>query len=269
MDPGASLVIELEGLARLVGALGDRGFLVIGPTVRSGAIVYDVLDSADELPDRAAPTCRSRAATGSSGATTRPVSATPSGRSRGSESCCRPSCSSGGREREPDGGFVVAPDARRAAAARVHRRPRAASCTRSRSRTGAASAARTPTTTTRRAGATRSSSRSTAARPAAPASASRCRPGRRSGRATTSRSPSCSTRTATASWSRSEASAAPRSADELPSPARRARDREAAARAVERRRVADGPHAGHRRAAPSCCSATASTRAGRRSPTAA
>ena len=50
MDPGASLVIELEGLARLVGALGDRGFLVIGPTVRSGAIVYDVLESADDLP---------------------------------------------------------------------------------------------------------------------------------------------------------------------------------------------------------------------------
>ena len=50
MDPGASLVIELEGLARLVGVLGDRGFLVIGPTVRSGAIVYDVLESADDLP---------------------------------------------------------------------------------------------------------------------------------------------------------------------------------------------------------------------------
>ncbi len=50
MIPGESLVIELEGLARLVGVLGDRGFLVIGPTVRSGAIVYDVLESADDLP---------------------------------------------------------------------------------------------------------------------------------------------------------------------------------------------------------------------------
>jgi sulfhydrogenase subunit beta (sulfur reductase) len=50
MVPGESSVIELEGLARLVGALGDRGFLVIGPTVRSGAIVYDVLETADELP---------------------------------------------------------------------------------------------------------------------------------------------------------------------------------------------------------------------------
>ena len=35
MDPGASLVIELEGLARLVGGLRDRGFTVIGPTVRT------------------------------------------------------------------------------------------------------------------------------------------------------------------------------------------------------------------------------------------
>ena len=50
MDPGDSLVIELEGLARLVGVLGDRGYLVIGPTVRSGAIVYDELESADDLP---------------------------------------------------------------------------------------------------------------------------------------------------------------------------------------------------------------------------
>jgi sulfhydrogenase subunit beta (sulfur reductase) len=49
MRPGESLVIELEGLARLVRVLGDRGFLVIGPTVRSGAIVYDVLESADDL----------------------------------------------------------------------------------------------------------------------------------------------------------------------------------------------------------------------------
>ena len=95
MDPGASLVIELEGLARLVGALGDRGFLVIGPTVRSGAIVYDVLDVGRRASGRATPTCRSPAATGSSGATTRPASASPSERSRGSASCCRPSCSSG------------------------------------------------------------------------------------------------------------------------------------------------------------------------------
>jgi sulfhydrogenase subunit beta (sulfur reductase) len=50
MLTGESLVIELEGLARLVGVLGEHGFLVIGPTVRSGAIVYDVLESADDLP---------------------------------------------------------------------------------------------------------------------------------------------------------------------------------------------------------------------------
>ena len=50
MVPGESFVIELQGLSRLVAALGERGYLVIGPTVRSGAIVYDRLDSADDLP---------------------------------------------------------------------------------------------------------------------------------------------------------------------------------------------------------------------------
>lgn len=50
MVPGESLVIGLDGLARLVVVLRDRGFLVIGPTVRSGAIVYDTLESSGDLP---------------------------------------------------------------------------------------------------------------------------------------------------------------------------------------------------------------------------
>jgi sulfhydrogenase subunit beta (sulfur reductase) len=48
--PGESFVIELEGLSQLVAVLRQRGYLVIGPTVRSGAIVYDRLGSADDLP---------------------------------------------------------------------------------------------------------------------------------------------------------------------------------------------------------------------------
>ncbi len=44
------MVIAPEGLDRLVGALCNRGYRVLGPTVRDGAIVYDDLGSASELP---------------------------------------------------------------------------------------------------------------------------------------------------------------------------------------------------------------------------
>ena len=43
-------VIEPGALEELIHALRDRGFRVLGPTVREGAIVYDELDSADQLP---------------------------------------------------------------------------------------------------------------------------------------------------------------------------------------------------------------------------
>jgi sulfhydrogenase subunit beta (sulfur reductase) len=43
-------VVEPEALDTLVGALGARGFRVLGPTVRDGAIVYDELESAADLP---------------------------------------------------------------------------------------------------------------------------------------------------------------------------------------------------------------------------
>ena len=43
-------VIRPEALDGLVGALRERGFRVLGPTVREGAIVYDELASAAELP---------------------------------------------------------------------------------------------------------------------------------------------------------------------------------------------------------------------------
>jgi ferredoxin len=44
------LVISVGVLDDLVGALGDRGYRVLGPTVRDGAIVYDELGSANALP---------------------------------------------------------------------------------------------------------------------------------------------------------------------------------------------------------------------------
>ena len=43
-------VISPEALQALVEALRDRGYRVLGPTVRDGAIVYDELESATELP---------------------------------------------------------------------------------------------------------------------------------------------------------------------------------------------------------------------------
>ena len=46
----APLVIEPDGLRALVAVLGERGYRVVGPTVRDGAIVLDELRSAAELP---------------------------------------------------------------------------------------------------------------------------------------------------------------------------------------------------------------------------
>ena len=43
-------VITLDGLGELVDVLRGRGYRVVGPTLRDGAIVYDELDSAGELP---------------------------------------------------------------------------------------------------------------------------------------------------------------------------------------------------------------------------
>ncbi len=43
-------VIEPEALESLLGALSGRGFRVVGPTVRDGAIVYEDLESAADLP---------------------------------------------------------------------------------------------------------------------------------------------------------------------------------------------------------------------------
>jgi ferredoxin len=43
-------VIGLDGLAALVEELKRRGYRVVGPTVRDGAVVYDELAAADDLP---------------------------------------------------------------------------------------------------------------------------------------------------------------------------------------------------------------------------
>ena len=43
-------VIEPDGLDALIGALGTRGYRVVGPVARDGAIVYDEIAAAGDLP---------------------------------------------------------------------------------------------------------------------------------------------------------------------------------------------------------------------------
>lgn len=50
MSEGIRLVMESEQLQALLDALRARGFPTIGPTLREGSIVYDEIESLDDLP---------------------------------------------------------------------------------------------------------------------------------------------------------------------------------------------------------------------------
>jgi sulfhydrogenase subunit beta (sulfur reductase) len=50
LQVGNSVVIQQEHLEQLLRALTERGYEVIGPTVREGAIVYEHLTSVEDLP---------------------------------------------------------------------------------------------------------------------------------------------------------------------------------------------------------------------------
>ena len=50
MDQPQSVTIEPAELDVLVATLRARGYLVVGPTVREGAIVYEELETGSELP---------------------------------------------------------------------------------------------------------------------------------------------------------------------------------------------------------------------------
>ena len=47
---GAQFAIERDVLQQVIGALASRGFRVIGPTVRDGAVVYDTVARLEDLP---------------------------------------------------------------------------------------------------------------------------------------------------------------------------------------------------------------------------
>ncbi len=50
MDIPHDAVIDAQGLDALLRELGRRGYCVVGPTIREGAIVYDEIESVAELP---------------------------------------------------------------------------------------------------------------------------------------------------------------------------------------------------------------------------
>ena len=50
MQPRTDLMITIDGLSSLVEALRERGYEVVGPKLRDGVIVYEELESAQELP---------------------------------------------------------------------------------------------------------------------------------------------------------------------------------------------------------------------------
>jgi hypothetical protein len=91
-------VLELDELDALIGALSSRGYDVVGPTVRDGAIAYDEIESAAELPagwtdvqDGGSYRLRRRDDDARFGFAVGPT--------RGSASCSRRGSASGGRRR--------------------------------------------------------------------------------------------------------------------------------------------------------------------------
>ncbi len=48
--PGGAVIINDDGLDALIGALGGAGYKVVGPTISDGAIIYDEIERAAQLP---------------------------------------------------------------------------------------------------------------------------------------------------------------------------------------------------------------------------
>ncbi|HEY7181980.1 MAG TPA: sulfite reductase subunit A, partial [Blastocatellia bacterium] len=49
-EVGSSLIVERGDLQRLIDALLEKGYRVIGPILRDGAIIYDEMTSVADLP---------------------------------------------------------------------------------------------------------------------------------------------------------------------------------------------------------------------------
>jgi sulfhydrogenase subunit beta (sulfur reductase) len=50
LEPGSSAVVDVDGLEQLLDNLKRRGYQVVGPTLRDGAIVYDEISVVADLP---------------------------------------------------------------------------------------------------------------------------------------------------------------------------------------------------------------------------
>ena len=50
LEIGAQVVLEPAALQRLLDVLRQRGYRVVGPTVRENAVVYDELARVEDLP---------------------------------------------------------------------------------------------------------------------------------------------------------------------------------------------------------------------------
>ncbi len=50
LDASPGAVLDLEGLSELLGTLRERGYDLIGPTVRDAAVVLDEIRTVDDLP---------------------------------------------------------------------------------------------------------------------------------------------------------------------------------------------------------------------------
>ena len=200
-------------------------------------------------------------------ATTR-CSPTPSGTTRSSASCSRPSCACGARGAREDGTLEVGERRARRRATPSSACARA-TCMRWRSRTACSSATATSTPTTRRAGATRSSSRSTAVAPGGTCFCTSMDTGPR----VTAGFDLALTELLDERGHRFVVEVGQRARRRGPRASRASRGRRRrAARARRRRRAGarvDGPHARRHGHPGPAAGATPSTRAGTRSPTAA
>src|SRR5579862_1528723 len=183
LNPGARLAIGPEVLDRIIVALAGRGYRVIGPVVRDGAIVYDTLTRLDELPagwtDRQDGGRYRLERRGDMA-----YSAMPSGRIPGNASCTRRSSGSGRRAVTATGSRPSNTTRPRSGSPSSGSAP--ANSGRSRSKTGCSLAANIGIEPTGSGASKHSSSRSIAARPAAPAFARRWEPDPRPGPGSTS-----------------------------------------------------------------------------------
>ena len=141
MRPADRALLATDGLEQLIQALWARDYEVVGPRVRDGAIVYDTIRSARELP---------RDVTDEQEAGRYRLKPRGDGLRFGYavgphswKRFLHPPLLTLWRARRKESGFELLEDQRRAAALRLRRRAGPASCERSRSRIGCCSRPRT------------------------------------------------------------------------------------------------------------------------------